>query len=346
MSWPSPDNGSQNSWTTRAVVGILAFVLLIGIGYYNGRKNHPEIFDTEAVATQTPNVPARPHSYPQIDLNEEETENAGQQAELSSPSGKAEKPSAAKDTPSAAEAKKTAQTGSGSPTASPVPSAAASETPKTSASQQSAPIASPSKAAGTNKSADQSKKAAAPPAAPTPTASPEKRPNSHSDTSVSPAPAATVDPSEVSDLVYDDSWPSPQDHPRTESTFLQRIPSMLFFLILTCALIWISLRIIAPFSDKLTGNAAPKKQINVIERKSLGPNKAVVLIEVSGKRLVLGLTEKTISTLAELECPPPPADSDKPETDKSAEEKNKKAPARDLVKEVIAKHLAALPTLK
>ena len=114
MSWPSPDNGSQNSWTTRAVVGILAFVLLIGIGYYNGRKNHPEIFDTEAVATQTPNVPARPHSYPQIDLNEEETENAGQQAELSSPSGKAEKPSAAKDTPSAAEAKKTAQTGSGS----------------------------------------------------------------------------------------------------------------------------------------------------------------------------------------------------------------------------------------
>ncbi|MDO5297217.1 MAG: flagellar biosynthetic protein FliO, partial [bacterium] len=167
--------------------------------------------------------------------------------------------------------------------------------------------------------------------------------------SSTPAQTEAEESSEIADLVYDSSWPPPQNRPRTVSTFWQRIPSMLMFLVLVCALIWISLRIIAPFSEKLTGNTAPKKQINVIERKSLGPNKAVVLLEVAEKRLLLGITEKTISTLAELECPPPPENSDDTDTDKkdkTDKTDQKNSPPRDLVKEVIAKHLASLPSLK
>lgn len=307
------------------VVGLLAFVLLIGIGYYNGRQNHPEIFDTEAIVTTDPHASAHPLSYPQIDLTEETSEEASHGSVASaSPAAAAEaSPAADKAAAKAGAAPKTDKA-AGKTGAAPAAekaadkTGAAAKTEKTTEKTGAAPAAK-------NDSAEKSTK---------------------NDKSAESSPAENEDTGEISDLVYDTSWPPPQNRPRTESTFWQRIPSMLMFLVLVCALIWISLRIIAPFSEKLTGNPAPKKQINVIERKSLGPNKAVVLIEVADKRLVLGITEKTITTLAELESPPPPADSEKPAEDKPGEEDKKKAPPRDLVKEVIAKHLSSLPSLK
>ena len=294
------------------VVGILAFVLLMGIGYYNGRQNHPEIFDTEAIVTTDPHASVHPLSYPQIDLTEETSEEA------SHGSGTSASPAAA------AEVSPAADKAAGKKGSAPAAEKAADKTGAAAKTEK------PTEKTGTEPAA---KKESA-----------EK--SAENDKAAESSPAENEDTGEISDLVYDTSWPPPQNRPRTESTFWQRIPSMLMFLVLVCALIWISLRIIAPFSEKLTGNPAPKKQINVIERKSLGPNKAVVLIEVADKRLVLGITEKTITTLAELESPPPPADSEKPAEDKPGEEDKKKAPPRDLVKEVIAKHLSSLPSLK
>ncbi|MDO5295976.1 MAG: hypothetical protein Q4F00_04910, partial [bacterium] len=84
MSWPSFNNGSQGSWKTKMVIGMLAFVFLMGIGYYNGRQAHPEIFDTEAVVTPNPNASAHPLSYPQIDLTEETSESADDKAQPAS----------------------------------------------------------------------------------------------------------------------------------------------------------------------------------------------------------------------------------------------------------------------
>ena len=320
------------------VVGILAFVLLMGIGYYNGRQNHPEIFDTEAIVTTDPHASVHPLSYPQIDLTEETSEEA------SHGSGTSASPAAAAEVSPAAD--KAAGKKGSAPAAEKAAdkTGAAAKTEKPAGRSGAAPAAKKAadKTGAAAKTEKPTEKTGTEPAAKKESA--EK--SAENDKSAESSPAENEDTGEISDLVYDTSWPPPQNRPRTESTFWQRIPSMLMFLVLVCALIWISLRIIAPFSEKLTGNPAPKKQINVIERKSLGPNKAVVLIEVADKRLVLGITEKTITTLAELESPPPPADSEKPAEDKPGEEDKKKAPPRDLVKEVIAKHLSSLPSLK
>lgn len=48
------------------------------------------------------------------------------------------------------------------------------------------------------------------------------------------------------------------------------------------------------------------QRVNVVERQSIGPKSAVVLLDVQGRRYLLGVGESSISVLDSYEAPEPP----------------------------------------
>lgn len=173
--------------------------------------------------------------------------------------------------------------------------------------------------------------------------------------------------------ILHEPWPPSSDAGATkvESTFVPRLGSMFLMLCITCTIIWLSLKIFAPLFNKFTGTTAtPKKHINIIERKALAPNKSIVLLETHGRHLLLGMTDQSITTLANFEITPnqlsstpekiesqevilesadisevKPSESQQNQdsTDSSPENQGKK---KNLLKEVLSQHLSSLPLSK
>ncbi len=310
---------------------MLAFFLLLAIGIYNSRNGEP--LDVSDIVRSTPVAERVGMEYPQIDMTEK---LAKEEAEAKKKEAEAKKKAAAEqnkedteqgkapaqedkagqkgtdDSPASAQEKAAAQKKEATPTSSPIPTNSPAAQAKDK-NEQATVVSDDHQGAASAQ-----------------TATPD----------ASPTPPELQDPASAPDMVYDTSWPPPKDRPRTDSTFLRRIPTMLFFLVVVCALIWISLRIVLPFSGKLTGTANKKKQIILVERQSLGPNRSVVLLQVADKRILVGITEKGMNTLAEL--PVPTEDEEEKPKDAPADSQE---PKKDLVKEVLAQRLSALPLM-
>ncbi|MCR5662993.1 MAG: flagellar biosynthetic protein FliO [bacterium] len=137
--------------------------------------------------------------------------------------------------------------------------------------------------------------------------------------------------------VLHEAWPPPPNAAvRNESTFLMRIPGMLLMLAIMCGIIWGLLKVSGPLLNKLTGQKT-SKNLSVIERKQLGPGKQIMIVEASGRRFLLGMTDKSITNLAELD----------PEDQSGAgDEAEHKQEDKNLVQEVIDKHISSLPVPK
>lgn len=173
--------------------------------------------------------------------------------------------------------------------------------------------------------------------------------------------------------ILHEPWPPSSDAGATkvESTFVPRLGSMFLMLCITCTIIWLSLKIFAPLFNKFTGaTATPKKHINIVERKALAPNKSIVLLETHGRHLLLGMTDQSITTLANFEITPSQLSSTSKEnesqeissesTDISAitpsesqsnqdsanSDSENQGKKKNLLKEVLSQHLSSLPLSK
>lgn len=161
------------------------------------------------------------------------------------------------------------------------------------------------------------------------------------------------------DSILKAKWPpSPGNTTVTESTFWPRVGSMLVVLAVVCLLIWGVLCLVGPLIRKVSGTSpAQEKILKIIERQAIGPGKALLVIKAGGKHFLLGLSESSISTLAELDLSSKPSEAvnetapqaPTPSGDNSEQEDTDKpatpAPAagKDLVKEVLNSHLSSLP---
>ncbi|MBQ7502214.1 FliO/MopB family protein [bacterium] len=243
------------------------------------------------------------------------------------------------------------------------PQAAATPAPQT-ASPQAAATPAP-QTASPQAAATPAPQTASPQAAATPEQQPQK-----------PAKNAAGSQKKVS--ILDTPWPPSPDKeaPHVESTFFKRVAIMLVFLGVVCLLTWIVLKAAMPFIGKFTGNTvSSKNRLNIVERKTFGPNKSLMLLEVDGRNILLGITEENITSLSEWPCCERQSeaaqdggkinaaqDTSGKETDSSASgshdgsssETNsaeaagsEKAEGKpNLIKEVLKKHIAALPVPK
>jgi len=87
------------------------------------------------------------------------------------------------------------------------------------------------------------------------------------------------------------------DEPGIRELFFKMIFSVLFLVVLGAAAIYVSKRFGAKIT-KLTG-----KEIRIAETVHLGPRKAVHLLEVGGRRFLIGSTNESITRLADLTSP-------------------------------------------
>jgi flagellar biogenesis protein FliO len=110
-------------------------------------------------------------------------------------------------------------------------------------------------------------------------------------------------------------------------------------------LIWGILRLIAPgMAGMARTPGSHRKLLNILEKHSLGPGRGLMVVEVAGRHLLVGMTEHGVQTLAELDPEqvrlaqqaPSATDPALPGTSE---------PSRNLLREVLTRHLAALPNL-
>lgn len=81
----------------------------------------------------------------------------------------------------------------------------------------------------------------------------------------------------------------------------RQISVTLIWLIVICGGAWFILRLFYSSGPGLGGfGRRTRKLIHVLDRQVLGPQKALLLVEVPGKVVLIGLTDQQIRTLAEL----------------------------------------------
>ena len=84
------------------------------------------------------------------------------------------------------------------------------------------------------------------------------------------------------------------DKPGIRELFFKMMFSVLFLVVLGVAAIYVSKR----FLPKIT--KLPGKEIRIAETVHLGPRKAVHLLEIGNRRLLIGSTNENITRLADL----------------------------------------------
>ncbi len=145
--------------------------------------------------------------------------------------------------------------------------------------------------------------------------------------------------------LQDAAWPPGSDSPTQGSNFLAHLQKTLLVLSLLSLLIWGILRLIAPgMAGMARAPGSRRKLLNILERHSLGPGRGLMVVEVAGRHLLVGMTEHGVQTLAELDPEevrlaqqiPSPTDPAPPGTTE---------PSRNLLGEVLTRHLSALPGL-
>lgn len=192
-------------------------------------------------------------------------------------------------------------------------------------------------------------------------------------TTVSQSTSQTTEKDNPYFSILHEPWPpsSAEGTTKVESTFVPRLGSMFLMLCITCTIIWLSLKIFAPLFNKFTGaSTAPQNHLQIIEKKALAPNKAIVLIETHGQHILLGMTDQSITTLASFDLvsserisptkpsaaqevatePPDYSDiqSSEPQQNQDAADSalESQGKNKNLLKEVISQHFSSLPLPK
>lgn len=139
-------------------------------------------------------------------------------------------------------------------------------------------------------------------------------------------------------------WPPAAGTPGVEyrSSFVQRLQYVLFVVAMLSLLLWGTLRLLGPgLTGMGGGRVARRKLLNVLERQSLAPGKGLVVVEVAGRHLLLGMSEQGITNLAELNPEEVLASRDVP----APQPAESTAAPRNLLKDVLSRHLSAVPGL-
>ncbi|HEY4000658.1 MAG TPA: flagellar biosynthetic protein FliO [Candidatus Xenobia bacterium] len=117
-----------------------------------------------------------------------------------------------------------------------------------------------------------------------------------------PAPAPTTPLSNLPDDPTGIDW-------------MKQITIITFFLVVTCAIAWVSGKILS-LKQNVRLFAGNGRRMKIIERCMLSPQKGLVLVDVAGRTLLLGVSDHNIAMLAELESSgsvvPSPAPVDAP----------------------------------
>lgn len=116
------------------------------------------------------------------------------------------------------------------------------------------------------------------------------------DTSPTSAPATAASPR---------AFTPPDDGPREwihgeDINWGRQITSTLVWLLLMCGAIWLILRFMYGRVGAGMLGLGGRRTIQVLERQFLGPQKALLTVRVGERVLLLGMTDHTITTLAEL----------------------------------------------
>jgi len=160
-----------------------------------------------------------------------------------------------------------------------------------------------------------------------------------------PSPMAV--PAQATMPLEQTAWPPVgEDSPTQGSTFLVRLQQMLLVLTLVSLLVWAFLRLAGPKMAGLAqGTGAQRRLLNVLERHTLGPGRGLLLVEVAGRHLLLGTCEHGVQTLAELSAAEIQAAREEASASRDGQPGRPPAEApKNLVQEVLAQHLSALPT--
>ncbi len=110
-----------------------------------------------------------------------------------------------------------------------------------------------------------------------------------------PAPANTADGRTAAAAplnLTDSTDPSGIDYGR-------QIGIIAFFLTVTCLVAWLSVKLLSLKGTGM-GRLGRSRQIRILERCMLMPQKGLFLIEVGNKTLLIGATDHSIATLAEM----------------------------------------------
>lgn len=145
--------------------------------------------------------------------------------------------------------------------------------------------------------------------------------------------------------LQDSAWPPGSDSPTHGSNFLAHLQKTLLVLSLLSLLIWGVLRLIAPgMAGMARTPGSHRKLLNVLERHSLGPGRGLMVVEVAGRHLLVGMTEHGVQTLAELDPEQVRLAQQAPSATDPAPSGTSE-PSRNLLGEVLTRHLSALPGL-
>jgi len=113
----------------------------------------------------------------------------------------------------------------------------------------------------------------------------------------SPVPASPGRQPQVQEKSKSNSLFENDDKPGIRELFFKMMFSVLFLVVLGVAAIYVSKR----FLPKIT--KLPGKEIRVAETVHLGQRKAVHLLEIVNRRLLIGSTNENITRLADLTSP-------------------------------------------
>jgi flagellar biosynthetic protein FliO len=97
----------------------------------------------------------------------------------------------------------------------------------------------------------------------------------------------------------DSSFAGRSDYPTGNGEFfLRAMLAILFVVVLGVAAMYVSKR----FLPRITG--LPGKEIRIVETVHLGPRRAVHLIEIGGRRVLIGSTNENVTKLADISSGP------------------------------------------
>lgn len=110
-------------------------------------------------------------------------------------------------------------------------------------------------------------------------------------------------PSESSEINWvDEAQHGTKSDKEVQSKFYKRLWLTFVSLVIITIITYLALRYIYAKQGLLpTSSKAPSKMIRIMERQMLQPQKAVYLLDVAGKYILVGISENRIQYLAEIE---------------------------------------------
>jgi flagellar biosynthetic protein FliO len=118
-----------------------------------------------------------------------------------------------------------------------------------------------------------------------------------------PSAAATVVPPQTAPPATAPTTMATEDYPGAphDINWGRQILITLLWVVVMSGVIWLTLRFFFSGSGLLGLAGSQRRTIKILDRQMLSNKQALVVVEVGGRVLLLGMTEQNINTLAELD---------------------------------------------